>query len=46
MVDFLIIGLKNSITYGNIVGLYVEDKIRYGYNSVCDYEDGMTAPGW
>ena len=46
MVDFLIIGLKNSIAYGNIVGLYVEDKIRYGYNSVYDYEDGETAPGW
>ena len=46
MVDFLVIGLKCSVSYSNVVALFVEDKIQYGYNSVYNYEEGMTAPGW
>lgn len=46
MVDFLVIGLKYSVFYSNVVSLFVEDKIQYGYNSVNKYEDGITAPGW
>ena len=46
MVDFLVIGLKYSVSYSNVVSLFVEDKIQYGYNSVNKYEEGITAPGW
>ena len=46
MVDFLIIGVKYSVSYSNVVSLFVEDKIQYGYNSVNKYEEGITAPGW
>ena len=46
MVDFLIIGLKYSITYSNVVPIFVEDKIQYGYNSAYNYENDITAPGW
>ena len=46
MVDFLVIGLKYSVFYSNVVSLFVEDKIQYGYNSVNKYEEGITAPGW
>ena len=45
MVDFLVIGLKYSVSYSNVVSLFVEDKIQYGYNSVNKYEEGITAPG-
>lgn len=37
MVDFLVLGLQNSILYSNVVSLYVEDKICYGYNRVSDF---------
>ena len=46
MVDFLVIGLHNSIVYNNIVPLFVEDKIRFGYNDVFYYENNMNAAGW
>ena len=46
MVDFLIIGLKYSISYSNVVPLFVENKIGFGYNSVYGYENGLTAAGW
>ena len=46
MVDFLVIGVKYSVAYSNVVSLFVEDKIQYGYNSVNKYEEGITAPGW
>ena len=46
MVDFLVIGIKNSISYSNVVQLFVENKIGFGYNSVYEYENGFTAPGW
>ena len=46
MVDFLVIGLHNSIIYNNIVPLFVKDKIRFGYNSVFYYEKNMSSAGW
>ena len=46
MVDFLVIGIKYSVFYSNVVPLFIEDKIRFGYNSVYKYEEGITAPGW
>ena len=46
MVDFLVIGPHSSIAYNNIVPLFVEDKIRFGYNSVFYYENNMSAIGW
>ena len=46
MVDFLVVGLRSSIAYNNIVPLFVEDKIRFGYNSVFYYENNMSAAGW
>lgn len=46
MVDFLIIGLKYSISYRDVVPLFVENRICFGYNSVNCYENGLTAAGW
>ena len=46
MVDCLIVGIKYSVFYSNVVPLFIEDKIRFGYNSVYKYEEGITSPGW
>lgn len=40
MVDFLIIGPYNVVSYANVFPLLREDRIRIGYNRVGEFSDG------
>lgn len=41
MVDFLVIGPKNSLTYNGVFELIKDGDISFGYNRVVEFEDGM-----
>ena len=41
MVDFLIIGYINSISYNNIHPLVINGKFSFGWNRVVEFENGM-----
>ena len=45
MVDFLVIGYINSISYNNIHQLLVNSKFGFGYNKVGNYKGEMSSPG-
>ena len=45
MVDFLLIGFYNCISYNNIHPLLRSGKFGFGYNKVFDYEGEKSAPG-
>lgn len=40
MVDFLVIGTYNAVSYANVFPLLREDRIRIGYNRVGEFCDG------
>lgn len=41
MVDFLVIGPRNSLTYNGVFELIKDGDISFGYNRVVEFEDGM-----
>lgn len=43
MVDFLVIGMKGSISYNNIFPLIIKGDFGFGYNFVYEYEGGISA---
>ena len=45
MVDFLVIGYINSISYNNIHQLLVNSKFGFGYNKVGNYKGEMSSQG-
>ena len=45
MVDFLVIGYINSISYNNIHPLVINGKFSFGYNKVISYKGDMSAQG-
>ena len=45
MVDFLVIGYINSISYNNIHPLVINGKFSFGYNKVISYKGEMSAQG-
>ena len=45
MVDFLVIGYINSISYNNIHPLVINGKFSFGYNKVISYKGEISAQG-
>ena len=45
MVDFLVIGYINSISYNNIHPLVINGKFSFGYNKVISYKGEVSAQG-
>lgn len=45
MVDFLVIGYINSISYNNIHPLVINGKFIFGYNKVISYKGEISAQG-
>ena len=41
MVDFLVIGPYNAITYNEVFPLFKDDDVGFGWNRVVEFENGM-----
>ena len=41
MVDFLVIGPYNAITYNEVFPLFKDDNVSFGWNRVVEFENGM-----